>query len=358
MKIMSYTYSFKINFANKEENMKDILLSTGKARIIEKDYGDHAPYISINFRELCPEAFNQYFVNTEKGQPNLERDEIGINFTQDGGLQYFSKWKPDERIANCLSKYFKDDVLSVDVDAETSRGDYFYYCKDAKGVLKDGTPLITNLVLKNTMVKPSKNNNVKITLPIGDENDRWAHIILPKNQVYTIERTYTDSNGDPVTCETNSNIYFIQDKVNVYFESKETVEMSTHEVCSRYKDSVNRYINYLNSPVTLYDLPIDNISYRKGQFGDYYIVKVPVPTEVSSDGFMSITRMESQIDFNEQFCNVNLGRRREYVHGITTNSIQTEMKTTELLEKYESVIGHQENRITPEKFNERDEIPF
>lgn len=262
---MGEWFDYGIKFANKEENLAELMARKGLATITQE-------LLSLNLKEINPEMFATGY----RPDDNFEHITIGFD---ENAVYYTNKWVPDDRLSIAISKQFPNDVLEISREYTGGCDDIIWYSKDGKNTTKNGNSLITAIYSLNSKLCKDIGKFYKISLPIGEENDKWGSITISKDNVNHLEW--------------NTSVYFDMEEINVTFKSG-IVKMNTKELVEKFYDSKRNYNNDMHSLIKITGLPRAN--FRKKD--NYYIVKIFCPQDISSNGYISITVPDYDVDIN------------------------------------------------------------
>lgn len=338
---MGIWYDLKMNFENRSDSMSEILVNNGVAEIVVEEnrrgYNSNN-YLKIDIHKLDPQLYKKLNDSRrENNEPLKEYFSINYNreyVNKDGGLQYYSKWGLDETILDGISKYFKDDVIYVKVENNSYPETYSYFVKNGEVCLRDGTKIdeiIANI--KSNLVKELPNGNVKVSLPIGENDDRWGNFELTKNNVELTR--YENWEGEMVLDKAT---FLLKGDVDVHFKNS-TKTYTSKQLAKAYYDSKHNFKNKMNEEVNIVGLGSDCFKKMTNRQSDseYYIVNIPCKREISSDGKISIAMPTFFVENEEGVVgnSICLGKfggiaRNVRVRDESGNIVQKEMKPIEI----------------------------
>ena len=296
-------YDIKMKFENRSDSMSELLVNNGVAEIVvENDRDKISDYIKIDIKKLDAELYDEINkVRKEKNEEGL-KEYFSINYKEDyteskGGLQYYSKWNMDETILSAISRYFKDDVIYVQASYSRYPEYYSYFVKNGEVCLRDGTKIDAAILnLSSNLIKELSNGNIRVSLPIGEENDKWGTFELTKNNVELVRfKNYGD---ELVLCKPT---LLLQGDINVSFKSKSKIYTSK-ELANAYLNSKENFRNKMNEDVRLVGL--SNDYFRKitnsDMGNDYYIVSLPCKRNISANGKITIAFPEYEVNLDSE----------------------------------------------------------
>lgn len=280
---MGEWFSYKIRFANKEENFAEALINKGFATYSSSVLNHKC--IEIDLLKINPELFQKGYLDN-----GIDKIKVGIN---DNYIYFSNKWSPDDRLCDAISKHFPNDVL--DFSREYSggkRGDSNWYQKNGIDTLKNGTPITGALYNISESLITQRRNEFIISLPIGDNNNKWGKIILPNDNIKYSE--YSSINGKR---KYNISVFFSVEDIPVFFKSG-MKKINVKELIEKYYNSLNDYSNDMHSLIKIENLPKENFEKRFNRDieSEYYIVKIPCPEEISRSKFLTILLSKYDVD--------------------------------------------------------------
>jgi hypothetical protein len=283
---MGYWYTINVKFANKEESIKDVLIAKGLAE--EKVDNRGKVFLEVNLNEVLSEE--------DKAKIKITDALFPFNLKEDGSLEYFSKWSPRFVSTEALSLCFKDEVIEVTFSGESWNDVGHFYLKDCELSMKDSANCLFYIGIPPKMVRENRDGSWRVSLPIGEEDNKWGYLTLPAQNVFVMHSQYVE-----ITEPVRAMVYFDTEEEKVYFRTKGEVAISTEDIVRLYLESKKNYKEDMNRVVYAYNVLPENVTRRPGVDGmnDYYIVKLPAPNGVSENGILKVTRMESQVLFNE-----------------------------------------------------------
>lgn len=324
---------YRIRFANKEDSISDALIEKGFAEKVEED---GKTYLRVFLKKMDPVIY---------ATDDRESTLIDID---GNSVKYFHRWGPDDRLSTAISKCFPDDVL--DSKRQYSAGysmNISWYEKNGEDTLKDGTPsegAIANLspkLLKDCV------DMYQISIPIGENGDKWGTIDVPKDNVKYSVSSFGDKYGIVVL--------FKKGQEKVTFKNEE-VMMDTKDILTKYYNSRKDYRNEMNTSIEINHLPLENITERIGEMGKYFIVKIPCPTEISRNGELSITLQEFNVDEENGDVCIGIKGKSRNARIMTEDGqmVIKEFRNPDIKKYYEQAMMTRE-RTEIEEDNERDD---
>lgn len=284
---MGEWFDFNFRFEHRKGSMSQLLLDNGVAVLDVNDCG--YSYLKIDIKKLCPEIYDE--INKEniaKGKELLE--QFGINY-EGNGLQYYSKWVMDETILNAVSHYFKDDVIYA-FDSYSGNGNiYSYFVKNGQVCLRDGTLAVDCIHgLSPSCIHKINDNNYQVSIPIGEDDDKWGAFSITKNNLEWCEyvcRGVIYPERQEILLAGNIEVKF--KRFSKTYTAKELAEA--------YYASKNAFYNKMHEDVILSGLNNSCIKKRSdsNMGSDYYVVKIACNPEISEDCLMSIAVSEYDV---------------------------------------------------------------
>lgn len=253
-------------------------------------------YLKIDIQKLCPTVYDE--INKENIAKGKLLDEFFcINYENDG-LQYYSKWCMDETILKAISRYFKDDVIYVSSIYSRFAYAYSYFIKNGEMCLRDGTFIEHCLCRVNpNLIEEYPNGDYKVSLPIGDDNDKWGIFTITRNNIEFFQEPYNQQ-------------ILLDENVLVHFNNKDKM-YTAKELADAYYESKDTYRNQMNEPVYLENFDMLYCDKRTDKYtgNTYYIVHIPCSQEISEGESISIVVSEYDITHpvNKSLCNICLG---------------------------------------------------
>ena len=333
---MAQYYDYVIKFVNKDKNLVESLLQSKIGRVnANKSYE-----IFIDLEEIAPNFFKE----------DIEHNREWLAYIEDNYLYYTHKWSPDDRLIHAISQYFPNDVLDVNC-YYTGGGDCpSWYEKNGELVTKDGQKIFSSIFQISSSLIKDNGKDFKISLPIGEAEDKWGTVFLPKECVKKNNMGY------------RTNIFFPTEFADVSFKSG-TVKMNAKDISRKYMKSISDYREDMMKSVEISGLSDANFikkEYKKmgNNYPPYYIVKIPCPPEFSSNGCISITL--PQCDVNKEAGTVCLGRKSLCRNAIIENENGEKAKVliqnSEIKKKFdETLLAIKQQSILKNKEPETEE---
>lgn len=267
--------TYKITLANKDLNIKDVLIQKGLLSSVEDTRYNDIVQISVTKEQL--QEMGYYHESRDADFPGHFKIRGPEN-----SLAYFSKWQPNDRIAFVISKLLPEEIVDVELTFDAY---YFpnvhWYAKNGEEVTVDGRKVLKSLYeIKPTLLK-EVGDKYEVSLPIGEEPYKWGKITVPKENIAYLEyqsRKYSYS------------VSFDTETVDVMFGNKR-VSMRTEDVVNKYYESKENFRQQMSREVVLENLPLSNFKQMRNPRtnSSYYIVKIPCEQNVSINGEISIT---------------------------------------------------------------------
>ncbi|MBR3517904.1 MAG: hypothetical protein IKO10_16500 [Lachnospiraceae bacterium] len=227
-------------------------------------------------------------------------DWVNLHFSGEDKIQYVNKWVPNYAISIALSALYPNDVIKV-AECPPRRTNMVSYMKDGDYCNREGEKCLTGIWYPSqNLIKETKDDKIRIILPIGEGNDKWGSVWVPlKNMVYD------DPQSDSRSC---CAILFTEEPIQVAFRSG-TLAMSAAEFEQKYYESKDNYRYYINETMFLRGVQSCDMRERGSGFNRYYIVDIRVPESVSQSGVMLITCPDAGLTRTENGCDIPLGGR-------------------------------------------------
>ena len=296
---MGEYFNYKVRFRN--GNLLDKLIQDGYAEYLEHPIRtialdlqkiDEQNIGGEWFKEALPDKYQETTTFLRSAFHNNPKIIIGLLENRDG-IFYTNKWDPNVAIPIALSKLYPDEIIEYEESATYAgyQGTTHYF-QDGRHVNREGEMVITALDHVNPKFIGNVNPEtgmVTINAPVGNGRNRFGTFEVP-------EKNVSGLNG------VNNVVYFTKESVTVTFGDHTTKECDSIGLVKKFWDNIKSYKDYAKELLYLEKVPrnrlIDN--------GEYYILTIHVPAEVSQDGQLSTTVPKHDVDENGR---VYLGER-------------------------------------------------
>ena len=262
-------YNYKVQTTSGNDLVQ--MLTSAKVADLSSD----GKYLFLRIKQMDPVSFKNGF-NGDK-QPTLkmaiikEKDKDGNEIQT---LSYKSKWLPDDRIIDLISKTLPNEILQASRTLNNSEYFFAWYEKNTVVTNSVGeciTGGLPNIPIRN--IKDLKNGMFQVKIYLGYTTKDWGYVILPfKNMMFKY-----DENGSP----SKAMIFFTKDIVDFQWENKESEIYPLEEIMNLFKQNQLFYNNFF---VDLYGIPEENFVY----FPDYCKVTIPCLKSESDNYKMSL----------------------------------------------------------------------
>lgn len=294
---MSATYVYEVKFYG-EENQSIASLMKEKGLLRRNDPN---PDFKVSCADLSgTEDWERY---EKDGERNVFMREEG------NSLFYGTKWSPDDRVSDCLSKMFPDKVLEV-IRTYDNAADALWYEKNGKFCNKDGEEINAAIPLLNSnLVKKCENGRYRVRFNLGEKG--WKSVFFSEKDVEPVTYVY---NG---TVETAGYlVMFPKDSVTLYtttirnmVENESNKEqMHTADFLTMYYAAKEKYASDMRGYAEVKGLPRTAFHEKEVDNGvpEYYLVDIPVSEDVAPSGKITISAGVFNVNLEEG--NVGLGR--------------------------------------------------
>lgn len=276
-----------------------MLIQKGAASLTEDGH------LVIDLKKLSLELYEQ------RKKEGFESTTITIRF-EENALGYSSKWAPDDRIADAISKYLPDEIFLVRSICDTNGRTYFWYVQNGHMCNQEGEKVFKSkegnylaFRLNNKLANQQENGDYNLSLPIGDDENKWVSIAIPKANVYQDVFII-----DGVEEKRQAYVYFTEEFYQVDARNK-SFQMSSEEICNKYCKSKNEYSKYMSEELYI---PISKVLQLDNR-GDYFIIYLSCPPEISSTRIFSLTVP----DFCVREDKIDIGPRGKAKNVVVTN---------------------------------------
>lgn len=273
---------------------------------------------------------------------------LRVSVSSDNKIEYLNKWTQNFGIALAISALYPDlivEAVEVPPYGRSTRN----YLKDGEWTNKEGE--IAPLALYGinpVFFKDKIGDSIKVSLPIGDENDKWGTIILPLKNV---SGYYEEQN------EYNT-IMFTEEEISVKFKNKTEI-MPVKDLCKKFYDNKKAFREYANAPMILSGVSERDITRRENNNDFYYILEIPVPENISENGILRTTVSEYNISDTdiENEKNIELGARSKFknCHVVKNGNIDTIRLTNEKIKELYDENVQEIARLTASENTEEEE---
>lgn len=335
------------DITNERSRSSDILIDIYLNKIDEA-IKNHE--ISINDNTVLNGHFlgGYYFGEDNPDKMENPLQSIRLSVSADNKIGYLNKWSQNFGIPFALSTLYPDliiEAVEIPPYGRATRN----YLKDGKWTNKEGE--IAPLALcgiNPVFFKEKTEDSIKVSLPIGDENDKWGIITLPLKNVsgYYEEQNEYDT------------IMFTEEEISVKFKNKTEI-MPVKDLCKKFYDNKKAFREYSNAIMALYGVSERDITRRENNNNVYYIVEIPVPENISENGILSTTVSEYTISDTdtENEKNIKLGARNKFknCHVVKNGNIDTIRLTNEKIKELYDGNVQEIARLTASENTEEEE---
>lgn len=285
---MSATYVYEVKFYGEEtQNIASLMKEKGLLR-----RNDPNPDFKVSCADLSrTEDWERY---EKDGEKNVFMREEG------NSLFYGTKWSPDDRVSDCLSKMFPDKVLEV-IRTYDNAANALWYEKNGKLCNKEGEELSAAIpLLHSNLVKKCENGRYRVRFNLGEKG--WRSVFFSEKDVEPITYVY---NG---TVETSGYlIMFSSDEVathrttinNMVENVSNEEKMLTADFLSLYYAARERYKEDMNKQVSIEGLPRSAFKEMRGGGNIYYLVDIPVSTDVVTSGSVTVAISSDDVSLDD-----------------------------------------------------------
>ncbi len=364
---MGEWYDYDVYLPKKKDsikNIRDLLVNDGYITFTEKEVEERdengniqiklkmMPYLEIDKidSKIAELKNDSNFLSLKRC---YTRDRIGIGLSDHPYhseedlpcLHYCNKWAPNDLIFAALSIIYPEEIFGV---YETStywfEGDYSFYIKNDSFTNINGEE-VTPLVFRHTQnFKEYDETRYKISLPLGDGADKWGTIIIPKINV----------------SECKNEVWFPKNElVTIIFKYSPPKTMAPEDLRTLYREKRAQFSEQMNREFVLNDLSSEDIIRRTDPYNSnncYYIVKIPVPVDISENGYASACIPNYCVNTTQN--TVTIGRVGDYKNIMVVKdgeSQRIEMKIKDIEESYNNsmrLYNHQPITQTTEQTEE------
>lgn len=320
-------YNYKIQTTS-EKDLIQMLIDAKVAGLS----GDRKSLL-LRIKQMDPVSFKNGF-NGDK-QPILkmaitkEKDKDGKEIKT---LSFKSKWLPDDRIVDIISKALPDEILKASRTLNNNVDFFAWY--ERKGVettsagecIEGGLP---NIPIRN--VKDLKNGMYQVKIPLGYTTKNWGKVVLPAENVMF----KYDENGYP----SKAMIFFTKNEVEIQFGNKKPKMCPLKEIMHQFKQNQQFYNNF---SVDLYGIPEDNFHL----FQNTCKVTIPCLKNESDDYKMTLFLKRDKVA--SKLGKLTLGRVREStkVEFLKDGQIcQKYISNPKILDMYDEAMRHARQEI-------------
>lgn len=283
-------YNYKIQTTS-EKSLVQMLIDAKVA-----DLSLDGKTLLLRIKQMDPVSFKNGF-NGDR-QPILkmaitkEKDEDGKEIQT---LSFKSKWLPDDRIVDIISKALPNEILKTSRTLNNNVDFFAWY--EQKGVettssgecIMGGLP---NIPIRN--VKDLKNGMYQVKIPLGYTTKNWGKVVIPAENIMF----KYDENG----YKSKAMIFFTKNEVEIQFGNKKPKECPLEEVMHKFKQNQQFYNNF---SVDLYGIPEDNFSFLTSD------CKVTIPCLKSESDNYKMTLFLKRNKVASKLGKLTLGRVRE-----------------------------------------------
>ena len=315
---MGEWYEYRVQFQDWEKDLIEAIKRDHYASAVERQENQVRDQICIHVREIDDKirgmAINgidttdkdylgQFFQN-ERNEP-IESFVAEID-SQRRDLILYHKWSPNLAVPLAISALYPEEVLECMEYSPYYDKDNTSYIKAGAFCNRDGEPIVHELFgINPKLIKEPNNGKVRVSLPIGNNDDRWGMIAVKESNISPLY-SYDDLQIYAYNC-----VFFTSnDPITVTFHNH-VERVTPEEIIQRYKDSVREYRDYAREQMVLENVPEENIRSIGSNDDMYYIVSIHVPTDVSSNGVLSFTASQYEVTDGTDGKNVCLGNRKK-----------------------------------------------
>lgn len=307
-----------------------------KRRVEESQEGDERYAIEDGY-------FTRNHYRTAAGERS---DWVNLYFAGEDKIQYVNKWVPNYAISIALSALYPNDVIKI-TEYPPRKTNMVSYMKGGDYCNPEGEKCLTGIWYPSkNLIKETKDDKIRIILPIGEGNDKWGSVWVPLKNI-----VYDDPQSDSRTC---CAILFTEEPIQVAFRSG-TQEMSAEEFEQKYYESKDNYRYYIHETMILRGVQSYDMRERGSGFNHYYIVDIRVPESVSQSGVMSITCPDDGCTQRGNGYDIRLGERIKERRCRVVKNGQPEtifMKHEKIKELYDASLQMEVPRIENEEVEE------
>ena len=335
------------NITNERSRSGDILIDIYPNKIDEA-IKDHK--ISVNDDpELNGHFLGGYFFgeyNPDKMENPLQ--SLRLSVSADNKIGYSNKWTQNFSIPFALSALYPDLIIeAVENSPYTYRRSTRNYLKDGKWTNKEGE--ISPLALEGinpVFFKDKTEDSIRVSLPIGDEDDKWGTINLPLKNVSGYREEQNEYNT----------IMFTEEEISVKFKNKTEI-MPVKDLCKKFYDNKKAFKEYSNTPMILSGVSERDITRRENGNDFYYIIELPVPENISENGILRTTVSEYGVTDTENGKDIDLGVRSKFknCHVVKNGNIDTICLTNEMIKDLYDGHVREIARLTASENTEEEE---
>lgn len=357
-------YVYRVKALNGD--IKDRLLQDGFANITDERSRSGDVLIDIYLNKI-DEAIKDHEISTNDnlalkghflggyyfGEDNPDKmgnplQSLRLSVSDDNKICYLNKWIQNFGISLAISALYPDliiEAVEIPPYGRATRN----YLKDGKWTNKEGelAPLALDGI-NPVFFKEKTGDSIRISLPIGDENDKWGTIILPLKNVSGYDEEQNEYNT----------IMFTEDEILVRFKNKTEI-MPVKDLCNKFYDNKKAFREYKNALMTLYGVSERNMTRRENNNDFYYILEISVPENISENGILRTTVSAYNISDTdiENEKNILLGARSKFknCHVVKNGNINTICLTNEMIKDLYDGHVREIARLTASENTEEEE---
>ncbi len=283
---MGEWYDYNIRFKDNGPEIHETLIKDGYASLETNKAGntDLRLYLSrideaIKDHDLVknskdPEIRNRYLGYYYRDRENKPFDSIivrmvrhdhGDSFCPDS-IFYVNKWVPNNAIPLAISALYPERLVEVIETAPYFDRDTTSYIKNGDWVNKEGEKLVAGLWgINPKFIKEPKDGMARVSLPVGDENDKWGSFMTPLKNI----SGYVYSGG----VVENNTVFFTEKTIRLSFKNS-IKTYPVKDLVKEFYEAKNNFRDYARESMILENVPPENLKKHEGQHGDFYVLNV------------------------------------------------------------------------------------
>lgn len=325
----------------------------GKPTDLRKETGG---VFGTNELTKCYNAEKLYYTLTDV---NVDADNLydkdTLNNTayldmKENTFWYFSKAYPNILLPTALSSIFPDEIITVKERAPFYAKDTFTYTRNGYLCNREGEKLKHIIWGINPKLVAIKHGRVEVSLPIGKDENKWGkyytetkNVGIYHSSAYEYDDTGHIIEGTRKEYSRITTIFFTEDIVRVQFKNGSQM-IPVEQIIDSFRSSMDQYREYANKSLTIHGHPMDLVQRTTNSDGEsFYIVTIFVPTNVSPNGYITISVFPVDVEIGDEngtVADIFLGKRGNLrsVYTYSGDTKTREYKTHEEIFKYASEI--------------------